>query len=190
MHGMKVFLHRTCVLETLAVIPFSAVSKRNLFECLHMVLQRQTFRDGNGIPYRPLKRIFTEVNMSARDRVHLLFLLPHVLGHSGHVLPPRLRDPMLTAIAHAQLLIIACSGQRSYNRNELRSIFDEGWLTLSFWCFGQSSRGTTFYASRKSAQCKRRATNTFSANSTVTVLSNNVHHLFEGTFASPLAWFR
>ena len=130
MHGMKIFLHRTCVLETLAVIPFSAATKRNLFERLHMVLHRQTFRDGDGIPYRAVSRIFTDTNMTARDRVHLLFLLPHILGHTGHILPPRLRDPMLTAIAHAQLLIIACSGQRSYNRNELIAIFDQSWLAL------------------------------------------------------------
>ena len=72
-----------------------------------------------------------------RDIMHgmKVFLPSHlcvrnVLGHSGHVLPPRLRDPMLTAIAHAQLLIIAYSGQRSYNLNELSAIFDEGWLTL------------------------------------------------------------
>ena len=130
MHGLKIFLHRVCVLDTLAVIPLSAASKRILHGRLRKILQKQTFRDSCGTTYRPVTDIFTGANMTARDKVNLLFLLPHVLGHRGDILPPCVREPMLTAIAHAQLLIIASSGLRSYNHNELTTIFDKSWVLL------------------------------------------------------------
>ena len=130
MHALKIFLHRVCVLDTLAVIPLSASAKRILYGRLRKVLHKQTFRDSCGTTYRPVTDIFTGANMTARDKVNLFFLLPHVLGHKGDILPPCVRDPMLTAIAHAQLLIIASSGNRSYNRNELTTIFDKSWVLL------------------------------------------------------------
>ena len=37
---------------------------------------------------------------------------------------------MLTALSYAQLLFIAASGHRSYTKDELRCIFDRGYIML------------------------------------------------------------
>ena len=68
--------------------------------------------------------------MSAKDKVCMLFLLPHILGHTADLLPDYARMPMLTALAYAQLVIIAVKGRRSYNVNELKTIFDDGYIML------------------------------------------------------------
>ena len=68
--------------------------------------------------------------MSAKDKVALLFMLPHVIGHTSDIFEPDMREPLLTALATAQLLIIACSGMRSYTVGELETIFHRGYIRL------------------------------------------------------------
>ena len=130
MHGVKIFLHRIIVMETLNEIPLIRAAQRVMLQRLRLVLTRQTFRDRNGKAYRSQSRIFTDANMSAADKVAVLFLLPHVLGHKGEILPEVVREPMLTALAQAQLIIISTTGHRSYTVPELRVIFENGWKTL------------------------------------------------------------
>lgn len=66
--------------------------------------------------------------MSAADRLCTLFLIPHVLGHEGKVLPEHLRAPVLQAVATVQQIIMALTGQRSYTICELQEIFDRGYV--------------------------------------------------------------
>ena len=68
--------------------------------------------------------------MSAKDRVCLLFYLPHVVGHTADIFPRPIREPLLTALAVAQSMIIASRGRRSYTQVELRNIFDHGYRTV------------------------------------------------------------
>ena len=133
MHALKIFLHRVIVLDTLAEIKLSEIIKRVLMQRLHLISNRQAFRGRDGKNYRAYKQLFSAADMSAEDKVHIIFLLPHVLGHNGEILPPETREPMLTAIAQAQLLLIAVTGHRTYTRHELRIVFDDGWRLL-FGC--------------------------------------------------------
>ena len=130
MHGLKMFLHRVCFLDALCYIPLSKDKQRVMMQRLRLVLGRQVFRDRYGTAYRRTCKLFSEVNMSAVDKVNVFFLLPHILGPSGDILPEPVRDPMMTALAQAQLMLIACSGHRAYTVNELKIIFDRGYRVL------------------------------------------------------------
>lgn len=130
MHALKIFLHRVIVLETLCYIHLDTAQKRLMLNRLSRIGERHGFRDRHGTSYRNKIQIFKEANMSAKDKVALLFLLPHVFGHKAEILPQSMRGPMLTALAYAQLLIIASSGQRRYNTHELKTIFDRGYIQL------------------------------------------------------------
>ena len=66
--------------------------------------------------------------MTATDRVNLVFLLPHVFGHRALDLPIDLRQPFLTMISYAQIIMISVRGRRSYNKRELHEIFERGWI--------------------------------------------------------------
>ena len=130
MHALKIFLHRVIVLETLAVIGIKQSIRRLMLTRLEALYARQTFRDRYGQSYRKKVQIFSGKDMSAKDKVALLFTLPHVLGHTSDILEPDMREPLLTALATAQLLIITCSGMRSYTVSELDTIFHRGYIRL------------------------------------------------------------
>ena len=69
--------------------------------------------------------------MTAVDKACMVFLLAHVLGHTADIIPhPNLREPLLSAIANAQLLLITSRDNRSYTKAELQQIFDRGYLDL------------------------------------------------------------
>ena len=84
-----------------------------------------------GRSYRVQGTTFKEAGMTAADRVCLLFMLPHVLGHEARVLPQNLRNAMLQALAQAQQIIIALTRRRSYTKQELGLIFDDGYVMRS-----------------------------------------------------------
>ena len=88
------------------------------------------FHRADGKPYRKQNALFSGVGTSAKDKVGLLFLLAHVLGHDAAILDPGFRVPILTALAHVQLIIIASSGLRSYTEAELKLIFDTGYIVV------------------------------------------------------------
>ena len=90
----------------------------------------QTFHDRHGKRYRRKVQIFSGKDMSAKEKVALLFLLPHVIGHTSDILEPEIREPLLTALATAQLLIIASSGLRSYTVGGLEVIFHGDYVLL------------------------------------------------------------
>ena len=131
MHGLKIFLHRVIVLKTINEIKcFSKEAERTLLSRLDAVFRMQTFRSRQGHSYRKKLQIFSADTMSAKDKVALLFILPHLIGHRADIVPPALREPLLTALAHAQLLLIASSGLRSFTEHELHVIFDRGTVQL------------------------------------------------------------
>ena len=69
--------------------------------------------------------------MSAADKVTVIMLLSHVIGTiPDAILPARVHTPLATAIAHAQLMVLAVRGKRSYTKTELEQIFDRGFIVF------------------------------------------------------------
>jgi len=133
MHGLVIFLHRTITttLEDLSKQLLSGPDRRILDERLHYVAYRGGFRHPEtGHAYRKPKTIFSDVGMTASDKMCELFLLPHVFGPDAEMLPPEARAPLLTVLAYAQLILIAVSGRRKYTKKELEIIFDRGYKML------------------------------------------------------------
>ena len=128
LHGLLTFLHR---------VLFKSFNHMHLPTKLKLILdQRLTelgleriMRDpNNGRTFRVQNSVFKETNMSGEDKVHWIFFMPHVLGHRAECLPEQFREPVLTALAHAQLMVIASRGFRSYNITELELIYDKGYI--------------------------------------------------------------
>ena len=131
MHALFIFLHRVICTESLNYIYISAANKRIMHQRLHSFQRNYNFRESySGKSIRKQKNLFSSKDMSAKEKVAMIFLLPHVFGHNAELLSENLRMPMLTALAYAQLLIIAVKGRRSYNVNELKTIFDNGYIML------------------------------------------------------------
>ena len=97
---------------------------------LHHICEQHGLHDANHKSFRNVRYIFKDPDMSAKDKVQLIFLLPHVIGPKAEILPNEYRRPMLTALSYAQLLFIAVSGHRSYTKDELTCIFDRGYVIL------------------------------------------------------------
>ena len=133
MHGLTMFLHRviTQTLDGLSKKILSGPSRLLLDQRLRFVCHRRSFREpGTLRSYRVQKTIFSDVGMTAVDKVCLIFLLPHVLGPNADLFPENIRQPLLTAVSYAQLLLIAVRGRRSYTVPELRRIFDDGFKIM------------------------------------------------------------
>ena len=134
MHGMMIFFHRELTKSLNQILWESRRGlkiKEILDKRLAKVCIRGTLRDQNtGRSVRIQKSIFSDKDLSATDRVAAVFLLPHVLGHRGLMVPENVRIALLSAISIAQLMLIAASGRRQYTMTELREIFDEGYRDL------------------------------------------------------------
>ncbi len=127
MHGLVIFLHRI-LFNILADFGFSARHRRILDQRLGKVCERRFTTEA---PLRPQKSIFTDVGMSATDKAMVIFLLSHVIGHvSGDIIDREVYNPLASAIAQAQLILIAVTGRRSYLKHELEEIFDKGFIKL------------------------------------------------------------
>ena len=133
MHGLTIFVHRV-ITETLASLSKTIISgptRRMLDRRLRFVCERRGFRlPDTRRSYRVQKTIFSDVGMTATDRVCVIFLLPHVLGPEAAIVPASVREPLLTAISYSQLILIAVRGCRGYTRSELERIFDQGYIIL------------------------------------------------------------
>jgi hypothetical protein len=69
--------------------------------------------------------------MSAADKVTVIMLLPHVIGpFPDSILTERIHVPLASTIAHAQLMVLAVRGKRSYTKSELELIFDNGFISF------------------------------------------------------------
>jgi hypothetical protein len=130
MHAAVIFFHRQ-LFEMFDSIRFrpKALLRRVIDERLRQISSDGSMRDEKtNRSYRTQKTLFGEAHMSAADRLCTLFLIPHVLGHEGKVLPEHLRAPVLQAVATVQQIIMALTGQRSYTICELQEIFDRGYV--------------------------------------------------------------
>ena len=132
MHGVFIFLHRVLV-ETMNTIPELTKGKKAVFDQrLQKLCVNRYFRDNNGKLFRKQKSIFDSTGMTAADKIAMVFLMPHVLnnGFGAGLIPQQYRAPLLTVIAHTQLVFIAVSGNRQYTKPELHAIFDRGYLVI------------------------------------------------------------
>ena len=131
LHGIVMFLARQ-LMEGMDYIPFEPAQRRTLDSRLALLGSNRFFRDPMGHLYRSQHSIFAEVGMTAHDRVQMLFFLPHIFGPvADTILPdPQLHLPLMTAVARAQLIVIASRGLRCYTQSELRDIFDRGYLEI------------------------------------------------------------
>ena len=130
MHGIILFLHRQ-FFETLDLIVWSAPHRRLLDQRLAVVCSRGFMVDGRVL--RAQKTIFADTGMTASDKFIVMFYLSHVFGpfcDDTDILPRASLAPLLDAIAHAQLILLAVKGRRQYTVAELKIIFDRGFVTL------------------------------------------------------------
>ena len=130
MHGLLIFFFRMFkgLWDAMDLEP---KHQRTMLQRLKIVCGSNAFHyTKNGRPYRKQKALFSGVGTSAKDKVGLLFLLAHVLGHDATILPTPFREPVLTALARVQLIIIASSGLRCYTKDELKLIFDQGYVVV------------------------------------------------------------
>ena len=126
MHGLVIFLHRM-LRETLHLVIPSAPHRRLLDRRL-VVVGKRAFRV-DGIAIKAQRSIFSEVGMSALDKLWVVFQLSHVFGpHDTEILHEAILQPLLNAIATAQLILIAVKGNRLYTKQELELIFDHGFV--------------------------------------------------------------
>ena len=102
------------------------LEKRLLWVGLHGCLR--TSRTNRS--YRVQRTLFNGANLGTVDKVCILFLLPHVIGHEATTIPQTFRGDLLGAISQAQQMIVACRDNRSYTEQELDLIFDQGFVTL------------------------------------------------------------
>ena len=134
LHGLVMFLVGQ-LMESCDYVPFDAPQRRTLDRRLAILGNDRLIRAPGGCFYRRQKSIFSDVGMTAMDRIQLLFYLPHVFGPAADTILPHhsLYEPLMTAIARTQLIIIASRGLRVYKQSELRDIFDQGYLMI-FGC--------------------------------------------------------
>ena len=130
LHGLLTFLYRI-LYQGLVSMKLPQKLREVLEQRLtHLGLQR-IMRDPNtGRTFRVQKHLFQDTDMTGEDKVHWLFLVPHVIGYRALCLPEHFRTPMLTALALAQIMVIASRGLRSYNMAELDLVFNKGYVTL------------------------------------------------------------
>lgn len=129
MHAGVIFLHRT-IFEVLDKIVRVPRHRRILDQRLAYVSQRG-YRV-NGTTFRRQRSIFSDVGMTAADKSCVLFMLSHVLGLGGdkELWPHGTHLPLTTAVAHVQLVLLALRGRRSYTLQELKVIFDNGYVVI------------------------------------------------------------
>ena len=130
MHGMRIFLHRELMTALSQVLWQSRPGLRVrevLDQRLNLLGLRGTLRTGTN-SYRIQKTMFSDANMSASDKVCVIFLLPHVFGHASAMIPETVRIALVNAITSAQLMLIASRDGREYTTAELGQTFDQGYI--------------------------------------------------------------
>ena len=146
MHGLWIFIHRL-LFECFVNMKLPKETRVLLDKRLASVGQKRCIHDPNtGKSYRVQHTLFSEAHMSASDRMAWIVFLPHVIGHKALDFPEAVRQPLLTAVAYAQLFMICTTSKRPYNKRELHEIFDRGWIIFfgSMEAIHQHSFGNTY----------------------------------------------
>ena len=130
LHGLLAFLFRAFD-KIFEKLPLSGnvkttLEQRLLWVCHHGCLRNPKTKRA----YRIQRTLFNAANLGTVDKVCILFLLPHVLGHEAKILPQNVRNDLLGAVSIAQQMIIAVRDNRSYTEHELEHIFNRGYITL------------------------------------------------------------
>ena len=130
LHGLMSFLFRAFD-KIFEKLPLSTnlktlLEQRLLWICHHGCLRNPKTKRA----YRVQRTLFNAANLGTVDKVCILFLLPHVLGHKASVLPENVRNDLLGALSVAQQMVIAIRDNRSYTEHELDEIFNRGYITL------------------------------------------------------------
>ena len=130
LHGLLAFLFRVFdkIFEKLDLSSNlkTILEQRLLWICHHASLRNPKTKRA----YRVQRTLFNAANLGTVDKVCILFLLPHVLGHKASVLPQNVRHDLLGAVSIAQQMVIAVRDNRSYTEQELDHIFNRGYITL------------------------------------------------------------
>ena len=132
MHGLYMFMYR-CVCEAMNAIHWTpkGATQELLDTRMTLVGLQRAFRfPETNQSYRVQRSIFSQVDMSASDKICALFYLPHVFGHRGLKIPELVRSDLLTIIARTQLMFVAVRQRRMYTKSEYERIFDEGFKTV------------------------------------------------------------
>ena len=130
LHGLLTFLHRI-LFKGLVSMKLPQKLREVLGQRLTQLGLERIMRDPNtGRTFRVQKHLFKDTDMTGEDKVHWLFLVPHVIGYRALCLPEHFRTPMLTALALTQRMVIASRGLRSYNMAELDLVFNKGYVSL------------------------------------------------------------
>jgi len=128
MHGMFIFLHRI-LFQVFDDLIGTSSHRQILDQRLARVCARQFRREGKCV--KAQKSIFTDVGMTAGDKADVIFFLSHVIGPGpDDIIGERVYMPLATAVAQAQLMLIATRGRRSYSKQELVEIFDKGFVLM------------------------------------------------------------
>lgn len=130
LHGLLAFVFRAFdkIFEKLSLSSKlkTTLEQRLIWICHHGYLRNPKTKRA----YRVQRTLFNAANLGTVDKVCILFLLPHVLGHQAKIMPENVRDDLLGAISVAQLMVIAVRDNRSYTEQELDHIFNRGFVTL------------------------------------------------------------
>jgi len=130
LHGLLTFLHRQLFL-CFASMKLPLRLREILDQRLTQLGLERIMRDPNtGRTFRVQKHLFKDTDMTGEDKVHWIFLVPHVIGYRALCLPANFRAPVLSAFSVAQLMVIASRGCRSYNRAELDLVFNQGYVSF------------------------------------------------------------
>ena len=130
LHGLLTFLHRI-LYQGFVSMKLPQKLREVLEQRLTQLGLERIMRDPNtGRTFRVQKHLFKDTDMTGEDKVHWIFLVPHVIGYRALCLPEHFRHPVLEAFSLAQMMAIASRGFRSYNRAELELVFNEGYVTF------------------------------------------------------------
>ena len=94
------------------------MTKEMTLECDDNNRRLPVFRYSDGTGVRRFKVVCANTYLTTARRITLTFFWIHALGTKAHMLPALCRTPALVALTHLQIIILACTGRRSYSVNE------------------------------------------------------------------------
>lgn len=94
------------------------MNKEMKLECDENIRRLPMFRQSDGAGVRRFTVVSSNTYLTTARRLTLTFMWVHALGTRANMLPEACRMPALVAMAHLQIIILACQGRRSYSYSE------------------------------------------------------------------------